>query len=274
MQTKAINENVLTLRTALFESNGRDKDVTSSISPVFMKYNRNGLEVNIEFSPKLDIDQAEWAFDLCKDSMEDVYETSGYGWDDEDKRDELLGDGTRFLLVRDTQEGSETNGELIGFVHFRFTVQGEVMEMMQGDTCIYLWDIHLEENFRRKGLGRHLLLVLELIAAREGIKYVSVPLQNTDEASQAWLMQSKGYVPDSYLKDSLCFDAEDEGFNVYSKGIANKVRSMGVTTPRTVPVLTSESPQSVAVDVDLDGLCLQPKFEAGEDENSSKKEEH
>ena len=101
---------------------------------------------------------------------------------------------------------------------------------------------------------------------------MSVPLQNTDEASQAWLMQSRGYVPDAYLKDTLCFDAEEEGFNVYSKASANKVRSTGVTTPRAVPVSTTESPQSVAVDVDLDGLCLQPKFEADDDENSSKKE--
>ena len=31
----------------------------------------------------------KWAFDLVKDSMEETYDTSGFGWDDEDKLQQL-----------------------------------------------------------------------------------------------------------------------------------------------------------------------------------------
>jgi hypothetical protein len=71
---------------------------------------RNGINVGIEFTPKLKPDDAEWVFELIKENMEDIYEESGYGWDDEDKRDELLEQGARFLLVRDADETSETHG--------------------------------------------------------------------------------------------------------------------------------------------------------------------
>ena len=27
------------------------------------------------------------------------------------------------------------------------------MDVMKGETCLYLWDIHLEEEYTRKGLG-------------------------------------------------------------------------------------------------------------------------
>lgn len=97
-QTAAINDNIVTLRSAIFTPTGADKDVTQGIAPAFMKYDRNGLDLTIEFSPRLSRKEFEWAFDIVKDNMEDRYDASGYGWDDEDKRRELSEDGTRFLL--------------------------------------------------------------------------------------------------------------------------------------------------------------------------------
>jgi hypothetical protein len=118
---------LLALKEAIFE-NGGDKDVTKGINQTFFKYNRNGIEnVSLKFSTKLSEDEVEWAFNLVKDNMEDVYDASGYGWDDDDKMNELKEDGARFLLIK-----SDVTDKLIGFAHFRFTVQGEIMETMSG----------------------------------------------------------------------------------------------------------------------------------------------
>jgi len=54
-----------------------------------MKYDRNGLDLIIEFSAKLQRKESEWAFELVKNNMEEIYDASGYGWDDDDKRKEL-----------------------------------------------------------------------------------------------------------------------------------------------------------------------------------------
>ena len=117
-KTQDINDRIVSLRSALFTPSGADKDVTSSI-PAFMKFQRNGLDVVIEFRFKLSKDEMNWAFDTIKSNMEEIYNDSGFGWDDEDKEMELNEEGKRFLLVKDTQ-----TGKYVGLVHFRFTVQG------------------------------------------------------------------------------------------------------------------------------------------------------
>jgi hypothetical protein len=66
----------------------------------------------------------------------DRYEASGYGWDDDDKMMELREEGTRFLLVRE-QASDDDAGDLVAFVHFRFTVQGEVVEKMAGEVRLF-----------------------------------------------------------------------------------------------------------------------------------------
>ena len=175
-ETKAIEDNILKLRAAIFDANGRDKNVTAGLAPAFMKYEKNGLDLSIEFATQLTRDESEWAFDLVRDSMEPRYDASGYGWDDEDKERELTEKGARFLLIRDWPEDDKTKGDLVGFVHFRFTVQGEVIDKMAGEAQLYVYDIHLEDHSQRKGLGKHLMVVLELIARREKMSFISIPV--------------------------------------------------------------------------------------------------
>lgn len=127
---------LLALKDAIFE-NGKDKDVTKGINQSFFKYNRNGIEnVSLSFATKLTDSEVDWAFELVKENMEEVYDVSGYGWDDDDKRNELVEDGARFLLIK-----NDVTDKLIGFAHFRFTVQGEIMETMTGMLIIFVYYI-------------------------------------------------------------------------------------------------------------------------------------
>lgn len=232
-KTKAIDENVITLRKAVFDDNGKDKDVTAGITPAFMKYDRSGLDCDIKFSTKLTSEEFDWAFDLVKLNMEERYDASGYGWDDEDKKNELHESGTRFLLVR--EKGWDN---LIAFAHFRFTVQGEVMDVMAGKPAVFVWDIHVEEEYQRKGLGKHLLTLLELIARRENIDMISIPIQLSDAVASAWISKLKGYGPDNDLKKTIGFDPEQEGFQVFSKEMVKKA-----TATAPAPVLAIKIPE-------------------------------
>jgi GNAT superfamily N-acetyltransferase len=205
MQTKAINENILKLRAALFDDQGKDKNILEGIAASFLNYDRNGLSVNISFSPKLTKDELDWAFSLSQDNMEEIYDASGYGWDDEDKERELTEQGARFLLIKDN-----ATHELKGYIHFRFTVQGEVVDQMVGQPCLYVMDMHLVEDVQRKGLGKHLLVILELIARRQQMSRVTFPIYIGDEKTKAWLAkQGKGYESDESF-GILGFDADAE----------------------------------------------------------------
>ena len=90
---------------------------------IFDCFSRNGLDCTISFSNQLDRETSTWAHSLCKQNMEKIYDDSGYGWCDLDKEDELMdhGGAARFLVVTDNQ------GLKAGFVHFRFTLQGEAV---------------------------------------------------------------------------------------------------------------------------------------------------
>ena len=62
--------------------------------------------------------------------MEERYDASGYGWDDEDKERELTEDGARFLLCRWADDADSLDqGELCAIAHFRFSVQGECLSV-------------------------------------------------------------------------------------------------------------------------------------------------
>lgn len=208
--------------------------MTIGIAPAFFNFNRNGLDMEIKFTPNLNDDEVDWAFNLCKGHMEEKYDAAGYGWDDEDKERELTEPGARFLVV--TEKGWETpvgnlscniyyyfyhyfqsSLLLSAFCHFRFTVQGEVMDVMAGETTLYVWDIHVEEQYQRKGLGKHLLTLCELIAKREKMKFVSIPVMNGDDVATSFIKKSKGYMPDTNLFDLLGFDSNVEGFEVFAK---------------------------------------------------------
>ena len=164
----------------------------------------------------------------------------------------------------------------MGVVHFRFSVQGDFTDKMAGAPSLILWvrrqspssssfllspthppthffpqDIALDVDARRKGLGKHCLMLLELIARKQAMHALCVPvsspthppthppmsipsasffsihpptsppqqIQLTDESAQAWVTKGgKGYAPmDEDMKETIGFEAEEEGFEVYVK---------------------------------------------------------
>lgn len=67
-----------------------------------------------------------------------------------------------------------------------FTVQGEFVDEMRGESSLVVWDVAIDHAARRKGLGRHLLVLLELIARRTRMRFLSLPVMNGDDATRDW----------------------------------------------------------------------------------------
>ena len=40
------------------------------------------------------------------------------------------------------------------------------MEEILDETSLHVWDVHVEDAYQRKGLGKYLLTLMELIASR------------------------------------------------------------------------------------------------------------
>ncbi|ELW65055.1 N-alpha-acetyltransferase 40, NatD catalytic subunit [Tupaia chinensis] len=121
--------------------------------PVFKKYDRNGLNVSIECKRVSGLEPAtvDWAFDLTKTNMQTMYEQSEWGWKDREKREEMTDDRAWYLIAW------ENSSIPVAFSHFRFDVEC-------GDEVLYCYEVQLESKVRRKGLGKFLIQILQLMA--------------------------------------------------------------------------------------------------------------
>uniref|UniRef100_A0A5F8GG26 N-alpha-acetyltransferase 40 n=1 Tax=Monodelphis domestica TaxID=13616 RepID=A0A5F8GG26_MONDO len=129
--------------------------------PVFKKYDRNGLNVSIECKRVSGLEQAtvDWAFDLTKSNMQTLYEQSEWGWKDREKKEEMTDDRAWYLIAW------EESAVPVAFSHFRFDVEC-------GDEVLYCYEVQLESKVRRKGLGKFLIQILQLVANSTQMKKV------------------------------------------------------------------------------------------------------
>lgn len=100
------------------------------------------------------------------------YEQCSWGWNDTKKREQLTEDSAWYLLVK-----SCTDNTLIGFSHFRF-------DMDEGIEVLYCYELHLESSFHRKGLGKFMMQILELIAFKNNMRKVVLTVLKNNQYSK------------------------------------------------------------------------------------------
>ena len=192
-------EHILTLRSALFTESGRDKDVLADFPP-FKAYARNGLNVELEFATRLPRRLMEWAVDLTERNLRPAYDSAGVAFDPSDLKEEFREQSNRFLVVREKpakkeggEEGNEEEeedgkpGAPVGYVHFRFSMDGELRGEMTGKPALWVFSIQLEDKVKRKGLGRHVMNVIELMARKNNMQSVYVVCMAEDNVTEAFV---------------------------------------------------------------------------------------
>lgn len=77
------------------------------------------------------------------------------------KRREMVAPEARYIFVHGAPVNEMSTeldkGLLVGFVHYRFTLEEEL-------PVLYVYEIQLESCVQRKGLGKFLMQLIELIA--------------------------------------------------------------------------------------------------------------
>merc|ERR1712222_266020 len=135
------------------------EDPLALLPKPFSVFNKNGLDLTLETvrAPELPEETKAWAFDLVKTTMKPLYDAAygddpdmeaEFGWKEKDKREELWSDHAWYLIAR-TEEG-----KAVAFSHFRY-------DMDYDDEVVYCYEIQVEKGYRRKGLGKFMMKVLE-----------------------------------------------------------------------------------------------------------------
>ncbi|KAK4254131.1 hypothetical protein QN277_009556 [Acacia crassicarpa] len=157
--------------------------------PPFRHYDRNGLSLYLEsgHGDKLSITVKNYIQNLLKQNMEGHY---GSEWlaEEKVKRREMVAPEARYIFVHEVastnfneknamliEEKTSTtclknNGPLVGFVHYRFTVEEDI-------PVLYVYELQLEPRVQGKGLGKFLMQLIELIAHKNYMSAVMLTVQ-------------------------------------------------------------------------------------------------
>ncbi|KAI8363587.1 hypothetical protein B0O80DRAFT_17271 [Mortierella sp. GBAus27b] len=104
-----------------------------------------------------------FALDLVESNMKDLYMRSKDGWCKEDKEEEMQDAGSRYLVTYD--------GEVpVGMIHFQF-VEEETMTDRDADVA-YCFEIQIVSGYQRRGIGEHLIKLLEKIGTSANMEKV------------------------------------------------------------------------------------------------------
>ncbi|XP_053134496.1 N-alpha-acetyltransferase 40 isoform X3 [Hemicordylus capensis] len=174
--------------------------------PVFKKYDRNGLNVSIECKRVSSLDPAtlDWAFELTKVNMQTLYEQSEWGWKDREKRDEMTDDRAWYLIA--LKDGSVP----VAFSHFRFDVEC-------GEEVLYCYEVQLESKVRRKGLGKFLIQILQLVANGTQMKKVMLTVFKHNRGAYQFFREALQFEIDDASPSMSGCCGEDCSYEILSR---------------------------------------------------------
>jgi len=189
-------EKKMNARIALVKAANDVDDLLESL-PSFKKYDKKELQVEIIAERVTDLDPItkKGLMDLTTWNMKELYENSHWGWNETRKRKEMFDERAKYLIARST--ATDNLGHVIAFAHFRF-------DMDYDDEVLYVYEIQLEDSVKRKGLGKFMMQLLELLAFKMEMRKIMLTCFRHDEQSQKFFKQGLRYTRDETCpKDTL-----------------------------------------------------------------------
>lgn len=156
----------------------------ASLCKELLVYRSNDLDVEMYIQRVTDLDKnvLDWTIDLTERNMKKLYETCAWGWNKEKKVEEMMDELAWYLIAK------ENSGTLLAFSHFRF-------DMDFGIPVVYCYEVQVEAEGRRRGLGQRVLSVLEKLALATRMRCVRLTALTHNPAASAFF-RACGYVLD------------------------------------------------------------------------------
>lgn len=223
----------------------------SALPPMFQVFQRNGLDATLEEHTAATLEQPDRLalHAILEENMMPIFGKEE--WEEEaqaDKVKELEEEDTRLLIIRANSAGSSSpasspvskpsaeaeadaeksepslvtavteavtptkaakvSSDVLGFMHYRFEVENDAL-------VVYIYELQIanREDTRRKGLGKFMLMLTEMIARKHSFGGVMLTCQRTNAAAQKFYESSK-YTVDSIspIKVDPMADADDYNY--------------------------------------------------------------
>ncbi|RWS23895.1 hypothetical protein B4U80_02642 [Leptotrombidium deliense] len=150
--------------------------------------------------------------DLTEVNMKQMYEKSEWGWNKDEKEAEFRHKKACFVFVTDTE-----NGQTIGFTHFRFVFDDEGYFPV-----IYCYELQIQEQYYRQGIGRHLMDVLYAIGSQFKMKKVVLTTFKHNKRGMDFYMKGLGFKIDRWSPSKF---KSDVSYEILSLSIKRKAHN-------------------------------------------------
>jgi len=149
--------------------------LSSSQLAQYIENDNNAYQWRIYHSNELNQQNRDRIFQLFEMNMKDFYEQSSDGYQRDEKLDELFSQQARYLIVH-------SSNCLIAFTHFRF-------EMDFNNQVLYLYEIQIDRDFQRQGLGRWLIEQMKQICRRTQMMKIVLTVYKSNEKAIEFYMK-------------------------------------------------------------------------------------
>ena len=149
---------------------------------LLQKFSKNGLDLTLSTKRVSDLnhDGKEFIIDLLAKNMKKLYEDSEWGWNDKNKREEMLDEKAWYLLAE------TSDGTIAGYSHFRY-------DMDFDDEVVYVYEIQIDSTYQRKGLGRFMMQVLEMLAFKADMRKIMLTVFKHNPEAENFFKKTMKY---------------------------------------------------------------------------------
>uniref|UniRef100_A0A7S1SLR7 N-alpha-acetyltransferase 40 n=1 Tax=Tetraselmis chuii TaxID=63592 RepID=A0A7S1SLR7_9CHLO len=147
------------------------------------RFDKDGLKAKLRWA------SAETLSEELKETLKKMLETNMAEVYAEDwvkaktvKEKEMVEDDARYLFVYDVS--SSDKEALAGFIQYRFVIEEEV-------EVLYIYELQILKDFQRKGLGKFIVMIIEGLARKAGVKGVMLTCQKRNKAAYVFYKSIK-----------------------------------------------------------------------------------
>ncbi|KAJ8663737.1 hypothetical protein O0I10_000010 [Lichtheimia ornata] len=158
----------------------------------------------------------QWAFDLVKDNMYDMYARSKDGWDDEHKKSEMFAPEARYLVARSAKEPMDLKGFLLFRMLHEETMDDDVMAQ-----AAYCFELQLIPDARGLGIGEYLMNLLERIGKHWRMDKMMLTVFKANKGAFRFYTEKMGFELDE-ISPSACLShlqARKFDYEILSKAL-------------------------------------------------------
>lgn len=135
--------------------------------------NEPNIPLTVRYYRTLPNDLLLQCLQLFHNNMKSLYETSTWGYNIDEKQQELEHPHARFIIITAasvTNDSDHPNTAVVAFVHYRYCYDDDDDPNM---LVLYIYEMQVQKQYQKQGIGQYCMDLMELIASHGGTTQTS-----------------------------------------------------------------------------------------------------